>query len=177
MQLKRIFCAEISGTEEMSARMDEVDLAILSELQKDGRLSLSELGKRVRLTQAPVQRRLRSLEREGWITHYVALLDAGLVRRSFVAFVEVLLEVESEQSLQRFEQAIGDLPEVTECHRITGKYHYLVKTVTRDAAAFDRLHSKGLLSIPGVLRTTRRISFAKVKETTALPLPRMIRDL
>lgn len=157
--------------------MDHVDLAILRELQEDGRLSLGQLGQRVGLTSAPVQRRLRALERQGWITGYVALVDARRVHRTFEVFLEVLLEVESGRALQRFEDGVRDLPEVTECHRITGQYHYLVKVVTRDAEAFDRFYSERLLAVPGVLRTTRTVSFAKVKDTTALPLPRAVRDL
>lgn len=157
--------------------MDELDLAILRELQEDGRMSLGQLGQRIGLTPAPVQRRVRALEREGWITRYAALLDAHLIRRTFVVFVEVLLKVESGQGLQSFEKAISELPEVTECHRITGKHHYLAKVVTRDAESFNRFYSEHLLALPGVLRTTRRISFAKVKETTALPLPKTTKDL
>ncbi len=157
--------------------MDEVDLAILRELQEDGRLSLGELGQRVGLTAAPVQRRLRALEREGWITGYVGLVDARRARRTFEVFLEVLLEVESAQALQLFEAGVRDLPEVMECHRVTGSYHYLVKVVTRDAEAFDRFYVQRLLALPGVLRTTRHVSLAKVKDTTALPLPKAVREL
>lgn len=157
--------------------MDELDLALLRELQENGQLSLSQLGQRIGLTPAPVQRRLRALEREGWISRYVALLDARLVRRAFVVFVKVLLKVESGQDLWHFEQAVRGLPEIVECHRITGKYHYLIKVVTRDTDCFDRFYSEHLLALPGVLRTTRTISFANVKETTALPLPKLTKDI
>jgi len=157
--------------------MDEVDLAILRELQVDGRLSLADLGHRVGLTAAPVQRRLRALEREGWISRYVALVDPGLARRTFEVFLEVLLEVESRQAFDLFEDGVKSLPEITECHRVTGSSHYLVKVVSRDADAFDRFFTQRLLALPGVMRTTRQVSLAKVKGTTALPLPRMVRDL
>jgi len=157
--------------------MDEVDLAILRELQVDGRLSLADLGHRVGLTAAPVQRRLRALEREGWITAYVALVDPGLARRTFEVFLEVFLDVESRQAFEQFEDGVRGLPEITECHRVTGASHYLVKVVSRDAQAFDRFFTQRLLTLPGVLRTTRQVSLAKVKDTTALPLPRVVRDL
>jgi Lrp/AsnC family leucine-responsive transcriptional regulator len=157
--------------------MDEVDLAILRELQEDGRLGLAELGRRVGLTAAPVQRRLRALEHEGWISRYVALVDPRRARRAFEVFLEVLLEVESRRALELFEDGVRALPEITECHRVSGRSHYLVKVVTRDADAFDRFYSQHLLALPGVLRTTRQVSLAKVKGTTALPLPRVVRDL
>ena len=157
--------------------MDEVDLAILSELQVDGRLSLADLGHRVGLTAAPVQRRLRALEREGWISRYVALVDPRLARRAFEVFLEVLLEAESGQAFQAFEDEVRGLPEITECHRVTGSSHYLLKVVSRDAESFDRFFTQRLLALPGVRRTTRQVSLAKVKDTTALPLPRLVRDL
>src|SRR4051794_15349223 len=108
-----------------SCCMDELDLAILRELQDDGQLSLAELGRRVGLTAAPVQRRVRSLERDGWITRYVALLDPVRARRAFEVFVQVWLEVESRPLLLEFEDAVRELPEITECHRTTGDAHYL----------------------------------------------------
>jgi DNA-binding Lrp family transcriptional regulator len=158
-------------------RMDEVDLAILTELQNDGHLSLAELGRRVGLTVAPVQRRLRSLEREGSISRYVALLDPRWVRRDFEVFVAVELGVESAVALDRFEASVHELEEVTECHRMTGASQYLLKVVTRDGEAFDTFYSQRLLALPGLLRTTKQVSLRRVKYTTALPLPRAVRDL
>jgi Lrp/AsnC family transcriptional regulator, leucine-responsive regulatory protein len=157
--------------------MDEVDLAILKELQDDGRLSLVELGRRVGLSAAPVQRRVRSLERDGWISGYVALVDPWLARRTFEVFVEVLLETESRAAFTAFEAGVRQLPEILECHRVSGSSQYLLKVVTRDAGSFDLFYSESLLALPGVLRTTRRVSLSRVKYTTALPLPRVTRHL
>lgn len=157
--------------------MDEVDLGILRELQKDGRLSLAELGRCVGLSAAPVQRRLRSLERDGWISAYVALIEPAHVRRAFEVFVEVELSAETREALDAFEAGVRRLPEVTECHRITGRSHYLLKVVTRDGDAFNDVYSQELLALPGLLRTTTTVSMSRVKYTTALPLPRVVRDL
>jgi len=157
--------------------VDEVDLAILRELEEDAHLSLVELGRRVGLTAAPVQRRLRALERDGWVLRYVALIDPIRARRSFEVFVEVALEVESRQALDLFEEAVHRLAEITECHRVTGPMQYLLKVVTRDAAAFDLFYTDRLLTLPGLSRTTRQVSLARVKYTTALPLPTRIREL
>jgi Lrp/AsnC family transcriptional regulator, leucine-responsive regulatory protein len=158
-------------------QMDDVDLAILRELQHDGRLSLAELGRRVGLTVAPVQRRLRTLERDGSITRYVALLDPRWVRCDFEAFVEVQLSVESAELLDQFEDMVHALPEVTECHRVTGDSHYLLKVVTRDGAAFDAFYSQHLLALPGMERMRQQVSLRRVKYTTALPVPHAARDV
>jgi Lrp/AsnC family transcriptional regulator, leucine-responsive regulatory protein len=157
--------------------MDDVDLAILRELQEDGHLSLVELGRRVGLSAAPVQRRVRSLEREGWIERYVAFVDRRLAHRSFEVFLEVALETESRDALQAFEEGVHALPEIMECHRVTGTPQYLLKVVTKDASSFDLFYSDYLLSLPGVRRTTRQVSLSRIKYTTALPLPRVVRHL
>ena len=157
--------------------MDEIDLAILGQLQSDSRLSLAELGRRVGLTSAPVQRRLRSLERDGWVSRYVALLSPGHVHRTFEVYLEVELVTESRPVLDAFEERVTQLPEVLECHRISGDVHYLLKGMFRDAKAFDEFYTGVLLAWPDVRRTTRHVSLARVKYTTALPLPRAPRDL
>jgi Lrp/AsnC family leucine-responsive transcriptional regulator len=140
-------------------------------------LSLTELGRRVGLTAAPVQRRIRTLERDGVIRGYVALLDGRSVRRAFEVFVEVELEAESGPALDRFERGVSELSEVIECHRITGKSHYLLKVVTRDGDAFDTFYSQQLLALPGLHKTTTQLSLRRVKHTTALPLPRSLHQL
>jgi DNA-binding Lrp family transcriptional regulator len=157
--------------------MDEVDLAILNELQGNGQMSLVELGRRVGLTAAPVQRRLRSLERDGWIAAYVALLNPGRAHLDFETFVEVEVEAESQPALLAFEDRVQELREITECYRIAGDAHYLLKVVTRDALTFDAFYSEHLLALPGMTRTTRHVTLRRVKHTTALPLPRSARGL
>jgi len=124
-----------------------------------------------------VQRRLRSLERDGWVTRYVALVDPQLAHRTFEVFLEVLLQTESGGAGQLFEDAVREIPDVVECHRVTGTSHYLLKVVTRDAASFDRLYSQRIVGLPGLLRTSRQVSLSRVKHTTALPLPMLLRDL
>jgi len=157
--------------------VDEVDLAILRELQEDGHLSLVELGRRVGLTAAPVQRRLRTLEQDGWISRYVALVDPRRARRAFEAFLDVELINESRKTLELFEEAIGQLPEITECHRISGRMNYLLKVMARDVETFNTFYLERILSVPGISRTTTQISLSRVKFTTALPLPRSAGEL
>jgi len=158
-------------------RVDALDMAILRELQEDGHLSLVELGQRVGLTAAPVQRRLRTLERDGWISRYVALVDPRRARRAFEVFLEVELGEQSRDALALFEEKIDQLPEITECHRISGRVNYLLKVVTRDVDSFNTFYLEHILSLPDVSRITTHISLSRVKYTTALPLARRPDDL
>ncbi len=157
--------------------MDAVDLAILRELQEDGHVSLVELGRRVGLTAAPVQRRLRALERDGWISRYVALVDPRRARRSFEVFLEVELADESRNTLALFEENVNQLPEITECHRISGRVTYLLKVMTYDVETFNTFYLDHILTLPGISRTTTQVSLSRVKYTTAIPLARNVREL
>jgi len=157
--------------------VDKVDLAILRELQHDGQLSLAELGKRVGLTAAPVQRRLRSLETAGWISRYVALIDPHRARCAFEAFLEVEVSEEPRHTSALFEETVIRLPEITECHRITGRNSYLLKVMTQDVAAFNTFYLEHVLKLPGIVRTKTQVSLSRVKYTTALPLGHSAREL
>lgn len=147
-------------------------MAILRELQEDGHLTLVELGRRVGLSAAPVQRRVRALERDGWISRYVALVDPRRARRTFEVFVEIELSEESGPLLAIFEEQVGRLPEIMECHRTSGRTHYLMKVVTHDVESFNTFYVEQILALPGIARTSTRVSLSRVKYTTALPLAR-----
>jgi Lrp/AsnC family leucine-responsive transcriptional regulator len=157
--------------------MDGIDLAILKAVQEQGRLTLAALARQVGLSEAPVQRRLRALERSGWVDRYVALLSPQAVNRSTEVFVEVYLASESAANTSAFEHAVMAIPEVVECHRLIGDAQYLIKVVTRDIASFNDLYTETLLGLPGLLRTRRLPSMARTKYTTSLPLPTSVRDL
>jgi len=158
-------------------QVDAVDMAILRELQEDGHMSLVELGRRVGLTAAPVQRRVRALERDGWISRYVALLEPRYAGCALEVFLEVELADESRSSLAQFEEKVNQLPEITECHRIGGRFNYLLKVMTHDVETFNTFYLEHILSLPGVARTTTHVSMSRVKHTTALPIARHTREL
>jgi DNA-binding Lrp family transcriptional regulator len=156
--------------------IDDIDLDMLRSLQADGRMTLRAIGSRVGLSEAPVQRRLRTLERNGWIVGYVARVDPVRANRDFTVFLDVELDVASPVSREAVEARLAALPEVVECHRITGPSCYRVKVVTSGAAAFDVVNLE-LMALPGFRRAARHVSLARVKDTTALPLPARTQDL
>jgi Lrp/AsnC family transcriptional regulator len=107
----------------------------------------------------------------------VALVDPRRARRDFEVFLEVELADESLQTLVMFEEMVDRLPEVTECHRVSGRMNYLLKVMTRDVESFNTFYLEQVLSLPGVSRTTTQVSLSRVKYTTAIPLPRSAREL
>ena len=150
--------------------MDAVDRAILAELQADGRLTVTELADRVRLTPGPCHRRLRELERSGIITGYHAVVDPAAVGLGFEALVQITLERGDAGTVAAFEAAVVGLPEVRHAERLFGDPDYLLRIVARDLDSFAVLRDQRLATLPGVLRLVSTIVMKRIVENRPLPL-------
>ena len=150
--------------------MDTTDRKILSELQKDGRLTITELAERVSLSLSPCHRRLRALEQSGAISGYRAHLDAHILGLTFEAVVFVTMRGSNRDTLAAFEQATADIPNVLQAQRLFGEPDYLLRIVTRDLAAFQQLYDDQLAALPGVQRLTSTIVMKSIVESRPLPL-------
>jgi Lrp/AsnC family leucine-responsive transcriptional regulator len=150
--------------------IDQQDRAILRELMRDGRLTNVELAERVNLSPSACLRRVRAMEDAGLIAGYVMLLNTRLANIAGVAFVSVTLKDQGRATLDRFETASQRHPEIAECYLIAGSADYLLRVAYRDAADFERIHTKVLTQLPGVLRVQSTLTLRTVKHTTALPV-------
>jgi DNA-binding Lrp family transcriptional regulator len=150
--------------------MDDVDRRILAELQSDGRLTLTELAERVRLSTSPCHRRLRALERSGAIAGYHARLDAGVLGLSFEALVFVTMRYEDRETVAAFEDAVAEIPNVLQAQRLFGDPDYLLRVVARDLAAYRELYDERLATLPGVQRLSSTLVMKSVVEARPLPL-------
>ena len=150
--------------------MDDVDRKILAELQRDGRLTLTELAERVRLSVSPCHRRLRALERSGAITGYHAQLDASVLGLSFEALVFVTMRYEDRETVAAFERQLTEIPNVLQAQRLFGDPDYLVRVVARDLPAYRQLYDEHLAALPGVLRLSSTLVMKSVVEARPLPL-------
>lgn len=150
--------------------LDKTDRKILDVLQSDARATLSDLATTVHLSVSQAQRRLKRLESSEAITAYVARVDPTALGLEVAAFVEVTLESQGTASAEGFHQAVSRIPEITECHRISGSADYLLRVVTTDLKAYSRLAQTVLLAIPGVDRLRSNIVFESPKDTTKLPV-------
>lgn len=151
--------------------MDKLDHRILTELQRDGRLSNVELAGRVHLSESATLRRVRALETAGVIQGYVALLNAQRTGFPINVFVTITLQRQDQHDLQRFEAAVREVPEVMECYLMTGVADYLLRVSCRDTEDFERLHSQHLTRLPGVARVQSSFALRVVRRTTELPIP------
>lgn len=150
--------------------LDRYDKAILGELQRDGRISNVQLAALVNLSESACLRRVRALEEAGLIERYVALLDQKKVGLSGTVFVHIALRREEQAQLAQFEAAVQKVPEVMECHLMTGEFDYLLRVVIADMADFERLHNESLTRLPGVARVNSSVAIRTVRKTTELPL-------
>ena len=150
--------------------LDRFDNAILTELQRDGRISNVQLAGLVSLSESACLRRVRALEQTGLIERYVALLDQKEAGLPGTVFVHIALRREEQSQLAAFEAAVQDIPEVMECYLMTGEFDYLLRVVIADMADFERLHSESLTRLPGVARVKSSVAIRTVRKTTGLPL-------
>ena len=138
--------------------MDAVDRKILRTLSRQGRLTNAELAEEVGLSASPCWTRVKRLEQAGVIKGYAAVLDQAALGLPDTVFIEVMMERHDEEQLRRFEQAVKDIPEILECHLVTGEYDYVIKAAVGGTVGYERLLRDRLYRLPGVRHT--RTSFA-----------------
>ncbi|MFI8228494.1 Lrp/AsnC family transcriptional regulator [Streptomyces sp. NPDC085900] len=149
--------------------MDALDRKILTELQMDGRLTVTDLAARVRLSVSPCHRRLRDLEREGAIRGYRAVVDPAAVGLTFEALVFVTLRWEDQGTVTAFEEAVTAIPHVLQAQRLFGEPDYLLRVATTDLTAYQRLYDERLVRLPGVQRLTSTLVMKHVVDDRPLP--------
>lgn len=144
--------------------LDRFDHAILRILSTEGRISATELARRVGLSKSPVQARLKRLEQSGVITGYRAVVDPIRMGLSHVAFVEVRLDDTREAALQAFNRAALTVPEIEQCHMIASRFDYLLKVRTADIQDYRRVLGERISALPHVAATSTYVAMESVKE-------------
>ncbi|MBW4708445.1 Lrp/AsnC ligand binding domain-containing protein [Roseobacter sp. YSTF-M11] len=145
--------------------LDRFDRAILSVLAEDGRISITDLAKRIGLSKSPTQARLRRLEQSGVIIGYRALLDPIQLGLDHVAFVEVRLSDTREKALSAFNVAVVRVPEIEQAHMIAGSFDYLLKVRTSDMSQYRQFLGDTISTLPHVAGTSTYVAMEAVKET------------
>ena len=146
------------------AALDRFDHAILRELSMDGRISATELGRRIGLSKSPTQARMKRLEDGGVITGYRANLDPIRMGQAHVAFVEVRLSDTREAALQAFNKAVLAVPEVEQAHMIASRFDYPLKVRTTDIQDYRRVLAERISALPHVASTSTYVAMEAVKE-------------
>lgn len=153
--------------------LDETDLAILSILQKDGRISNVDLARQVGLTAPPCLRRVRALEDRGLIRSYHAALNGPALGYSITVFAMVSLKSQAEQDLKAFEDYVATLPEVRECHMLNGEIDFMLKLVARNLQSFQSFLTSHLTSAPNVASVKTSLTIRTSKNEPGIPIEKI----
>ena len=147
------------------SEIDKFDLKILEAMERDGRMSVTELARHVGLSKTPCQIRLRRLMEEGFIEGFKAILNPAKLGLDHVAFAEVKLTSTKEEALASFNMAVKKVKEVEECHMIAGRFDYLLKIRTPDIRRYRDVLGEKISALPFVASTSTSVVMETVKET------------
>ena len=150
--------------------VDDLDRRLLAHLQQNARASSAELARRLHLSAPGLQKRLRKLEARGVIKQHATIVRREAVGLDLLCFVHVMLAHHRPESVKRFPGRVERMPEVLECHFLTGEFDYLLKVVLANHDHLERFLFEKLMKVDGVDRIRTSIVVKEVKASTMLPL-------
>lgn len=156
-----------------SRTLDKIDLKILQALQENARISYVDLANKVGLSTTPCLERVKRLERKGVIKGYKALLNPRYLRANLLVFVEISLETQSPAVFDEFRKAVAQLPQIQECHLVSGQFDYILKCRIPEMSAYRQLLGDVVLTLPGVKESKSYVVMEEVKEDTAIYVPEL----
>jgi len=152
--------------------MDRADVALLEALQVDSALSIAELSEKVALSPSACHRRIKALEHAGVIAGYGARLDSRQLGLTVEVFVEITLNSQSREAMDRFERAVADFDDILECHLMSGTADYLLRVAAGDLEQYDLIHRNCLARLPGVSAMRSSFSLRRIKQMRGYPVRR-----
>ncbi|MFJ5769243.1 Lrp/AsnC family transcriptional regulator [Psychrobacillus sp. NPDC093180] len=154
--------------ESLSKILDEVDFHILDILQNEGQISNAEIAKRVNLSPPATHARIKRLEKEGYIDRHVVILNQEKLGYDLLSFIFMSTNIHQHEKLKALEEALESIPEVLECHCITGEYDYLLKVANKDRRELENFIRK--LNTLGISRIQTSLALREIKYSTVLPI-------
>ena len=155
-----------------AASLDRTDRRILDILQREGRIAITELAQRVGLSTSPCSERVRRLERNGVITGYHARVAPEAAGKTLLVFVEITLSAKSGEVFDKVRKELLHMPEVLECHLVSGGFDYLVKARLRGMGEYRNLLGDILKKLPVPAASHSYVVMEEIKETLLLPMDR-----
>ncbi|KCV31763.1 winged helix-turn-helix DNA-binding protein [Bordetella bronchiseptica SBL-F6116] len=152
--------------------LDRIDRKILDILQREGRISITELAEKISLSATPCSERVRRLEREGVITGYHARINPAALGKTLLVFLEIRLSAKSGDVFDKVKQELLYVPEVMECHLVSGDFDYLVKARLSEMNEYRRLLGEILKRLPASAESHSYVVMEEIKETLYLPVDR-----
>ncbi len=151
-------------------KLDRIDQRILHDLQENGRISNVELARRAGISAPPCLRRVRALERAGYLRGYHADLEPKALGFNVTVFAQVGLASQAESDLQAFETLVAGWPEVRECYMLAGETDFLLKVVAEDWDSYERFLTSRLTPAPNVTHVKSALSIRTSKLVPGVPI-------
>lgn len=151
--------------------LDITDISILSALQDNSRLTIKELAAAIHLSPTPTFERVKRLERDGFITKYIAVLNAEKINCGFMVFCYLKMKQHTHENALRIMEAVKSIPEIAECYNISGDYDFLLKIYTSDMKSYQKFLLRILGDIDCIGSLNSSFVLGEVKNTHKLPLP------
>ncbi|HEY2070201.1 MAG TPA: Lrp/AsnC family transcriptional regulator [Rhizomicrobium sp.] len=151
-------------------KLDSIDLRILHELQDDGRITNVELSRRAKITAPPCLRRMRALEKAGYIKGYHAELDGKALGYEVAGFAFVGLSTQSDADLRRFEEEVRSWPQVRECYMLQGDVDFILKCVAEDLSSFQSFITETLTAAKNVASVRTTLVIRASKQEPGVPI-------
>ena len=145
-------------------KLDDIDYKIIGILQADATRSVQDVADAVGLTTNPCWRRIKRLEEQGVILRRVAVIDPMALGLGMTAFVRIVTETHTKDWLETFKRSVRQIPEISECHRMTGDVDYLLKITVRDLAHYDKVYQRFLELVPNLKDVSAAFSMERLKE-------------
>jgi len=152
------------------ARLDKIDLKILADLQADGRMTNVDLAKRAGISAPPCLRRVRALEKAGYLKGYHAVVNAEALGFGVTVFAQVGLNSQAEADLKAFEARVLSWPQVRECHMLAGETDFLLKIVAHDWDSYHRFLTTNLTAVPNVSHVKSALAIRTAKNEPGVPI-------
>lgn len=149
---------------------DEIDLKIMSLLQNNAHLTIKEISQQINLSITPIHDRIKKLEKDGVIEKYVAILNRKAIGKGLVAYCNVTLDKQRQESFTEFNSAVLQMPEVVVCDVVSGTFDYLLKIVVKDVESYHQFYQEKLSALQSISHINSFFVMSEVKNTTALPL-------
>jgi len=149
--------------------MNDVDKRILALLQENADMPIAEISKKVNLSPTPCWARINKLQKQGYITGKVAVVDRKKINLGVVAWVQVKTDQHNDEWLRKFDKVVKGMPEVTEFYRLSGSYDYLMKVLVPSIDKYDDFY-KRLTSQITITNYITSFSLEEIKNTNVLPL-------
>ncbi len=151
-------------------QLDKTNKKILRILQRNGAITNAELSQQIGLSPATTLERVKKLERNEIIIKYATLIDGEKVNKDVMVFLEVSVTAHGTASVQTFIEAVREIPEVLECHQISGNQDFLIKIITSSIKSYKILLSEKIATLPNIGKIESKFVLSTGKNTTEIPI-------